>query len=542
MRIEIIALLLALPVCMDAAASDRLTTLVGAPEVMGGPACCLFDSPLAAVRRADATTLAYTANSQSYVWSRGASVSDQLAAPAFTGLGPDPDAGAYSHCGKWINAAWVDAQGAAHAFYHQEWNCDYAKGGYTNKSIAYAVSTDGGLTFAPQPMPGPGNPGANQIIAGNNFSSTHQTGEGDHSVFQLGDFLYLFFIEWDGPEAIHGGTTAGVARSAVADAGRPGTWRKYYKGAFAEPGVGGHSDSVDIPGTSIVPVPAVGQLIATGVIFSAALNVAWCDASDPPVSWRPAPSGPMFNADWSSWDRTINSSELFGYPALTGPQGTNNGIPTDGAFVYFTYLAPGTDFTQRYLVRRPLEILEGSASNASTVALAALSVWSSAPAQALRLWPTTGPITPPAGYNLSVATLAYLPTWAPPAPAPQLAPLRECLLQGGAHAPAVPIAVALTRDGECGAQGTPFAAGTYLRTSGWAAGSVVDAEALGWGMVTQPASGQAFGATPGALWRCVGSGPANFTVTFSDETCAGAGAGWRPDVLLGYALSPLTTL
>lgn len=37
-------------------------------------------------------------------------------------------------------------------------------------------------------------------------------------------------------------------------------------------------------------------------------------------------------------------------------QGYNDGIPSVGAYNYFTYLAPGTDFTQRWLVRRPLQV------------------------------------------------------------------------------------------------------------------------------------------------------------------------------------------
>lgn len=93
----------------------------------------------------------------------------------------------------------VCVTGLVHGYYHQEWHCNYADQLYTNKSVAYAVSHDGGHTFLPSPAPGPSNPGANQIIAGANFSATHQTGEGDHTVVRVGDWLYLYFIEWDGP-------------------------------------------------------------------------------------------------------------------------------------------------------------------------------------------------------------------------------------------------------------------------------------------------------------------------------------------------------
>ncbi len=184
-----------------------LTTLVGPPEVMGGPECCKYDSPFLAVRVGQ-TTLGYTANSQSYLYSSGATVDAQLTTPLFTALGPDASNASLSHCGKWLNSAWVDDAGVVHAYFHQEWHCDYARGDYTNKSVGYGVSTDGGQTFVAAPDP---------ILAGANFSVDHQCGEGDIGApVRLGDYLYMMFIEWDGPDDR---TTVGIARSAVADAG-----------------------------------------------------------------------------------------------------------------------------------------------------------------------------------------------------------------------------------------------------------------------------------------------------------------------------------
>ena len=104
-----------------------------------------------------------TANQRSFVFTAGATVDALRVPPADTGLGPG-GAGPLSACGKWLNAAYVDAGGTVHGYFHQ-WQCDYARGGYTNKSVGYAMSTDGGITFVPA---------AAQLIAGANTSAVHQ--------------------------------------------------------------------------------------------------------------------------------------------------------------------------------------------------------------------------------------------------------------------------------------------------------------------------------------------------------------------------------
>jgi len=68
-----------------------------------------------------------------------------------------------------------------HGYAHQEWQCDYAHNFQTNKSIGYAVSTDGGATFTK-----PGHP-HNAIITSPNTTTAHQTGEGDHGVVAMPD-------------------------------------------------------------------------------------------------------------------------------------------------------------------------------------------------------------------------------------------------------------------------------------------------------------------------------------------------------------------
>jgi hypothetical protein len=527
-----------LPAAHSAAVAAIFSTLVGAPEVVGGPTCCLFDSPFLGLRTS-AGTVGLTANSDTRVFSLGASVSNTLPAPLATGLSADADAASFSHCGKWLNAAFVDDANTSvvHGFFHQEWHCDYADGLYTNKSVGYARSDDGGLTFAPA--------GATvQLIAGNNFSTTHQCGEGDHGVVRLGDDLYMLFIEWDGPSDIHGGTTAGLARSSAAEGGAPGTWLKWFNGTFAEPGVGGRSDIVWVPGTAVYSVPAAAPdaVISIGVIFSAALEVAWSggESAPPLTQWTPAVAGPLFNFGWSEWNRNANSSELIGYPGLTSDAGAPGGElnASEALFVYFTYLAPGEDFTRRWLVRRPLRFLQSAAAApAPPTALAALSVWASLDGQ--RFWATSGPVTPstPGNFSLDAARhsgaqplVAYMATSALPAAAALVA-VAECELAGQRGA------VALTLPGECGSGA--FAGGAELRLPGWLAPSATAAAELGWDAVRAVGGGgPQLGAQAAPLWRCRGStGAWNYSAGLGG--CDSAGAGFVEDAQLGYALSAL---
>ena len=82
-----------------------------------------------------------------------------------------------------------------HGFYHSEAMCNYSAH-FTNKSMSYALSTDGGLHWAK-----PNHP-ANVLLrsAPRNFSSAcaHCTAEGDATVVADGEYLYMHFMEWNG--------------------------------------------------------------------------------------------------------------------------------------------------------------------------------------------------------------------------------------------------------------------------------------------------------------------------------------------------------
>jgi hypothetical protein len=544
------------------AAAALLSSVVGPPIVLNNVSTgTAFDSPYLAL-----PTIGITANAETVVFARGASVFDVLAEPLQTGLGPDSSNVSYSHCGKWLNAAIVDAMNTSivHGFFHQEWSCDYAHNLYTNKSIAYARSEDGGLHFAPWSPSGAVGPAADQIIAGSNFSTSHQCGEGDHGVVRVGEYLYMLFREWDAPN----GLSTGLARAPVSSGGAPGSWVKFYNGSFdgLEPGVGGQCDAIEgAAGTAMVRMlraagGGVDALASIGLAYAGGLTMAWASAAAPPAVWSAALAGPLFPTGASDWNRNVNSSELFAYPSLVSDAGSPDASmdPSENASVVFTYLAPRATFASRWLVRRPVAFFEraagGGASLAPPPALVALSLWAArgggggggGGGSGAWWWATSGPVTDdtPGGFSLARAQIALVFT--SPAGVAGSVEVVECADQQGGGGGGAPRGgrVALAARADCGAAGGALASGVVLRTAGWLAPSARAADAVGWSSVARAGGdgAPAARARAGALWRCKGQGAFNFSAAFGDASCEDAGAGFAQDLLLGFALGALETL
>lgn len=133
---------LASPLCRDC-----VLVRTGSPTQSGGPIGTDFDSPFTAARLPNGTVVGFSANQKTYLVTRGSSVTDVLPTPVFTGLegnASNPDR--LDHCGAWLNTV-IEVDGLLMGFYHEEWRCDYARNSYTNKSVAVAISEDGGMSW-----------------------------------------------------------------------------------------------------------------------------------------------------------------------------------------------------------------------------------------------------------------------------------------------------------------------------------------------------------------------------------------------------------
>jgi hypothetical protein len=370
-------------------------------------------------------------------------------------------------------------------------------------------------------------PGNNQIIAAANFSTLHQTGEGDHGVLQISGYLYLFFLEWDG---WRGDATVGLARSPVSSRGRPGTWLKLKNGRFTEPGIGGDVDMIHAAGTAPAAIADLHIILTVGLSSGPIVATYRDDDGLPPITgWAPAPGGPIFVADYSSWNRQPNSSELFGYVSVMGDSGNALPIMSNQAYIYFTYLEAGATFASRYLVRRRCSFFT-RLGQAPLPSLEALSLWCVYGRCAETAWPTTGPVlgnnwsATQGEYKLSSSVLAYLFT----ASLNESSALIECMDPRTGR-------MTLMTAQECVA-----ANGKRLRPAGWVAASEVFARTLGWVFpgALQPAEQAVYRSDAVQLWRCVGEGEFNYSVAVGNGEAGCAPR--RVDVLLGFALSPFT--
>jgi hypothetical protein len=364
---------------LSAAAGSFASTVLGEPQILGGPSGGNFDSSFHAFnlsrRDGSARLVGYSSNQDVYRVLDGKYLTDLVPGPStIGGLGRPvglnrsaATAGALDHCGCWLQAAASlpgDPPGRVRGWYHEEWRCDYAHKGYTNKSVAYAESQDGGVTFEKKGWP------HNQIIqaSGANTTATaargQQVGEGDHSVAVVGPWIYLFFHEWDSTPGRR--TGVGLARSAVSDGGVPGSWKKYHCTStagcgFSSPGIGGPSSMVtNISGSVVTWLPHAREFISIGtrgpwrdpitVGHGPQLAFARPQPGEPPVAFQQM-AEPLIFADSESWTRSNASRELYAYGSIV-----SDPLDPSSLWFYYTFLEPSATFHERYFVRRSVTI------------------------------------------------------------------------------------------------------------------------------------------------------------------------------------------
>jgi hypothetical protein len=314
----------------------------------------------------------------------------------------------FDSCGAWLNGIWQDGN-VVRGWYHAETGCDYI-GGTSKKSIAYAESYDGGRTFIKVDYPN------NQVItAPANWTEADQDDEGDHYVVRAGDYLYMYFLA-SRDYRVH------LARSHVADGGRPGTWWKYFNGAFSEPGLGGESTAIsgDEPltvsklthNTFLNAYLGLGHVADAGGFtgFDLLISPNGIDG------WRSLHRR-VLQSSSDYFARPPDSFELTEYPSFVSLYG--DGAQTGQTFwLYYMYLKPGEDWQHRYLLRRRVHLSMAASADATlTTPRMALATYLSGADQ----WSSTTVVDP--AYELD-ETLGYLFTQ----PLDQAKPVYDCYL------------------------------------------------------------------------------------------------------------------
>ena len=263
--------------------------------------------------------------------------------------------------GSWLQGLYVQSSALIHGYYHSEdASLDIPDDWNNQKSISYAVSDDGGASWTKPDYPN------NQIITKDPTVTGSYAGDPDVKVF--GNYLYIIYGSGNG--------TLSLARSSLADAGKPGTRFKYYCPTwqtcdFTEPGLGGKStpvldhgfdpffsfntdlnkylliDSADIQGWDGVDYqhPKLNFMISDDLIHWTPLFQTSPEITPPPDAWQ------------------------YFYPSIISLDG-NSSQSGQQFWLYYTRRQP-SDWRKRYLLRRQITLSAAASSPSPAPCLAA---------------------------------------------------------------------------------------------------------------------------------------------------------------------------
>jgi hypothetical protein len=193
---------------------------------------------------------------------------------------------------------WVDPDtGDWYGLVHNEFTPEPFGDGLHYDAIDYAVSHDQGHTWT---VPGHAITSPYSTTRGDTGAFPNQTydyGDGDPRLFvdTASGYFYVYYGSRIIPKGGVGGSNGGlahVARAPISGKMAPGTWQKWYDGAWTQPGIGGQESNM-VPATTAnpngyTPVPqdyspantgSVDQQIAAGVLPSKSqlfiMNIAY---------------------------------------------------------------------------------------------------------------------------------------------------------------------------------------------------------------------------------------------------------------------------
>jgi hypothetical protein len=431
------ALLLAMMACVASAevthASDVSTKpcttcigiRVGVPQVVRGPAANMADNRFTEIALPDGRFRGFDAHGDT----RAIDGVDPeaMGGPERIVMGPGKP-GAYDACGRWLNHA-ERLDETVLGFVHAETACNYAIG-QTHKSMAAALSRDGGMTWSDL---GPIISGTDKPAPGKN------TGEGDCTVADGQDgyrYAYCF-------RPRDGGLI--VARAPMAQPG-PGHWMKFFQGAWQQPGIGGDATRLaDGSGASAAYWKAGGVIVLTGWV-PGGLGLR---LSRDHTTLSPMPE-PLLVADPGKWQRPA-TTELIFYPVLLDAGNGSNQLSNTWLLVY-AYIPPNGGGDQKYLVFRKVTVSTAKQPVTPQVGVQ-LARWYAASLH--DRWSTTAAVPGNGSIYKLEATSGYLMTAAPRGDAS--VELEDCVSQRPGHPDHL-----LAEKGFCQAH-----AYTRLRTAGW---------------------------------------------------------------------------
>lgn len=233
--------------------------------------------------------------------------------------------------------------------YHAEYDCG-AYGTPFTAGIGLARSTDGGLTWARQ----------GQIISSSYqpppCTAARLDGAGIPVVVlsREGDYYYLYYMEWfiDRPDQTY------LARSPVGADAAPGSWTKYYRGEFSQPGLGGLADPViRRPDPENVTIWAGFASVSYNTVLQRYLAVFmttpefYYTASEDGIHWEPARKLGLLTQNTPGEP----TGTWLSYPSLLSLDQPNDQTTTSSGYLY--YSSGIWDVAPHHMERRAFEIV-----------------------------------------------------------------------------------------------------------------------------------------------------------------------------------------
>lgn len=305
---------------------------VGLPRVVRGPAPNIADNYFTEIKLPSGRFRGFTAAGTTFAIDGNAPW--DMGGPAVTVLKPAPS-GSPSSCGQWLQH--VEPAGEMLlGWIHNETACNYKNNGQTHASMSLATSTDNGLTW---------NVKGFIITGSSNDKPTPgvMTGESCITAIDGKDGYYYAYCGRNRDRVAY------MARAPVADPG-PGNWKKYFNGAWSQPGLGGDASKLG-PGGSAAYWLTTGESV----------KVIWVPGgmgfsfSQDRLNFKTILPQPLLALDTGRWDRGGPPNELLAYGTLIDAKTGQNQL-SDHWLLAYMYLQPKEGFDKRYLVFRPIEI------------------------------------------------------------------------------------------------------------------------------------------------------------------------------------------
>ena len=319
------------------------------PVVVRGPSRHEPDAPVSIIELPDGTFRAFAANATTVAIDGATPFA--LGARSKVVLEPGP-AGSASECGRWLTSV-LQGRGALYGLIHNEQRCDY-RDGETYKSMSIARSEDLGLTW---------NVLGQIITADEGPASGRQGGEGDCTAVDGHDGYWYAYCQrlrdWKN-------TVARAPRNDPA----PGKWSKWSGNRMERAGAGRCGGCAERSCRHEFGLLDRGG----GPCCCSRRPLRRCSCPPPRTRCTLPPSRNrsffMMPTTGSVRRRAISMPIQAWSPSMVST------ISGSHFFLTYTYIPPGQDFTQRYLVMHEASIALAATPQRPQVRVA-LSRWTS---------------------------------------------------------------------------------------------------------------------------------------------------------------------